>query len=72
MIYWVAGTLRESETIGQIDAMILQIEKRRFGNEITSVTGREFNRDVGKAKRDAATGPGLITDLGLKITGKEV
>ena len=39
--------------------------------KITSATGREFNRDVGKAKRDAATGPGLITDLGLKITGKE-
>ena len=50
---------------------------------ITSVTSREFNRDVSKAKRDAATGPVLITDRGraahvlltiedyLKITGKE-
>ena len=50
---------------------------------ITSITSREFNRDVSKAKRDASTGPVFILDRGrtahvlltiedyLKITGKE-
>lgn len=51
--------------------------------EITSITSREFNRDVSKAKRDASTGPVFILDRGrtahvlltiedyLKITGNE-
>lgn len=50
---------------------------------ITSITSREFNRDVSKAKRDASTGPVFILDRGrtahvlltiedyLKITKKE-
>ena len=50
---------------------------------ITTITSREFNRDVSKAKRCAATGPVFITDRGrtahvlltiesyLKITNKE-
>lgn len=49
---------------------------------ITSITSREFNRDVSKAKRDASTGPVFILDRGrtahvlltiedyLKITGR--
>lgn len=31
---------------------------------ITTVSSREFNRDVGKAKRAAANGPVFITDRG--------
>ena len=30
----------------------------------TTLTGREFNQDVGRAKRAAATGPVIITDRG--------
>lgn len=49
---------------------------------ITTVTSREFNQDVSKAKRYSSTGPVFITDRGrtahvlltiedyLKITGK--
>jgi len=50
---------------------------------ITTVTSREFNQDVSKAKRDATKGPVFITDRGRaahvllsieayqKISGKE-
>ena len=31
---------------------------------ITTVTSREFNQDVSKAKRDASKGPVFITDRG--------
>jgi PHD/YefM family antitoxin component YafN of YafNO toxin-antitoxin module len=31
---------------------------------ITTVTSREFNQDVSKAKRDAVKGPVFITDRG--------
>ena len=31
---------------------------------ITTVTSREFNQDVSKAKRDTAAGPVFITDCG--------
>ena len=31
---------------------------------ITTVTSREFNQDVSKAKRDALKGPVFITDRG--------
>ena len=31
---------------------------------ITTVTSGEFNRNVGKAKRNASTGPVFITDRG--------
>ena len=49
---------------------------------ITTVTSREFNQDVSKAKRNSSTGPVFITDRGrtahvlltiedyLRITGK--
>ena len=49
---------------------------------ITTVTSREFNQDVSKAKRKTSTGPVFITDRGrtahvlltiedyLRITGK--
>ena len=32
--------------------------------KITTLTSREFNQDVSKAKRDAAMGPIFITDRG--------
>lgn len=32
--------------------------------KITTLTSREFNQDVSKAKRDAAMGPVFITDRG--------
>ena len=50
---------------------------------ITTITSREFNQDVSKAKRDALKGPVFITDRGRaahvllsietyqKISGKE-
>lgn len=31
---------------------------------MTTMTAREFNRDVSAAKRDAASGPVIITDRG--------
>ena len=31
---------------------------------ITTITSREFNQDVSRAKRDAARGPVFITDRG--------
>ena len=31
---------------------------------MTKLTGREFNQDVGRAKRAAAKGPVIITDRG--------
>jgi len=31
---------------------------------MTRITGREFNQDVGRAKRAAAKGPVIITDRG--------
>ena len=31
---------------------------------VTTMTGREFNRDVGKAKRQARQGPVVITSRG--------
>ena len=37
---------------------------REFPVTVTSVTSREFNQDVGRAKRAATSGPVFITDRG--------
>jgi prevent-host-death family protein len=38
--------------------------KMRFSMGITTISSREFNQDVSKVKRAAASGPVFITDRG--------